>query len=190
MDRIQALELVRPHLTEHRYIHTLGVETAAAELAHRYGADAYKASIAAIFHDYAKFRPKEEMQEIVKQSDLPKDLLNYGTELLHAPVGALLLEREIGIKDEEILSAVYYHTTGNGSMTLLEKVIFLADYLEPNRQFPGVDEVRELSKVCLNKASLKAVQNTILFLMKQNQRIYPLTLDTYNGLQLEIKGKQ
>ncbi|MFC0188106.1 bis(5'-nucleosyl)-tetraphosphatase (symmetrical) YqeK [Fictibacillus aquaticus] len=189
MDRNKALELVRPHLTEHRYIHTLGVEKAAVELAGKYGADIEKARIAAILHDYAKFRPKEEMQAIVRQSSLPDDLLLYGTELLHAPVGAMLLEKEAGIKDKEILSAVSYHTTGRDSMTLLEKVIFLADYIEPNRIFPGVDEVRELAETSLEKASLKALQNTILFLMKQNQLIYPFTILAYNGLLREIKGK-
>lgn len=189
MDRTQALEIVKSHLTEHRYIHTIGVMETSITLAQKYGADVKKAEIAAIFHDYAKFRPKDEMRQIVKNEGLPQDLLLYGSEVLHAPVGSVLVKKEVGIHDVEILNAIYHHTTGNNNMTTLEKVIFLADYIEPNRQFPGVDEVREAAQQDLNKACLMAVKNTIHFLMKQNQKIYPLTFDTYHGLLEIIKQK-
>jgi predicted HD superfamily hydrolase involved in NAD metabolism len=190
MNRTDALKLVKPHLTDHRYTHTLGVLETSLILAEKYGADEKKAELAAIFHDYAKFRSKEEMIQIVKESDLPKDLLDYGTELLHAPVGALLVEKEAGIKDKEVLSAIYFHTTGNVKMSTLEKIIFLADYIEPNRIFPGVDEVREMAEMDLEKACLMAIRNTILFLMRQNQKVYPLSIATYNGLMDEIKTKK
>ncbi|ANX12985.1 phosphohydrolase [Fictibacillus arsenicus] len=190
MDRNKALEIVKKHLTEHRYVHTLGVLETSLKLAELYGGDLDKTETAAIFHDYAKFRPKDEMREIVKNENLPQDLLLFGSEVLHAPVGAFLVEKEIGIQDEEVLSAIYYHTTGNGNMNTLEKVIFLADYIEPNRHFPGVEEVREEAEKDLNKACLMAVKNTINFLMKQNQKIYPLTLETYNGLMDETQNKK
>ncbi|MFD1358271.1 bis(5'-nucleosyl)-tetraphosphatase (symmetrical) YqeK [Fictibacillus halophilus] len=190
MDRNKALEIVKKHLTEHRYVHTLGVLETSLKLAQLYGADLNKTETAAIFHDYAKFRPKDEMREIVKKENLPQDLLLFGSEVLHAPVGAFLVEKEIGIQDEEVLSAIYYHTTGNGNMNTLEKVIFLADYIEPNRQFPGVEEVREEAEKDLNKACLMAVKNTINFLMKQNQKIYPLTLESYNGLMDKTQNKK
>ncbi|MET3727719.1 putative HD superfamily hydrolase involved in NAD metabolism [Fictibacillus halophilus] len=190
MERTKALEIVKKQLTEHRFIHTLGVEETSLALAKKYGVDQKKAETAAIFHDYAKFRPKEEMREIVRSKGLSQDLLFYGNEVLHAPVGAYLVEREVGITDEDILSAIYYHTTGNGAMTTLEKVIFLADYIEPNRQFPGVESVREMAENDLDQACLMAVKNTITFLMKQNQKIYPLTFEAYNGLLQEIKFKK
>ncbi|MQR95497.1 bis(5'-nucleosyl)-tetraphosphatase (symmetrical) YqeK [Fictibacillus phosphorivorans] len=190
MERNKALEIVKKQLTEHRYIHTLGVEEASLVLAKKYGVDLKKAEIAAIFHDYAKFRPKEEMREIVRSERLSQDLLHYGNEVLHAPVGAYLVKKEVGITDEDILRAIYYHTTGNGAMTLLEKVIFLADYIEPNRNFPGVESVREMAENDLDQACLMAVRNTITFLMKQNQKIYPLTFEAYNGLLQEIKLKK
>ncbi|ANC77948.1 phosphohydrolase [Fictibacillus phosphorivorans] len=190
MERNKALEIVKKQLTEHRYIHTLGVEEASLVLAKKYGVDLKKAEIAAIFHDYAKFRPKEEMREIVRSERLSQDLLHYGNEVLHAPVGAYLVKKEVGITDEAILRAIYYHTTGNGAMTLLEKVIFLADYIEPNRNFPGVESVREMAENDLDQACLMAVRNTIAFLMKQNQKIYPLTFEAYNGLLQEIKLKK
>ena len=182
MERQVALNLVKSQLTEHRYLHTLGVMETAISLAEKYGADSKKAEIAAIFHDYAKFRPKDEMKEIITSQGMPQDLLLFNSELWHAPVGAYLVEKEAGVTDSEVLDAIRYHTSGRTCMTLLEKVIYLADYIEPGRHFPGVDEVRELAKEHLDKALVKAIQNTILFLMKKNQTIYPETFYTYNDL--------
>jgi len=182
MERQKALDLVKIQLTEHRYQHTLGVMETAISLAGKYGADVKKAELAAIFHDYAKFRPKEEMKEIIMSQGFPEDLLVYNTELWHAPVGAYLVEKETGVSDQEVLDAIRYHTSGRPNMTILEKVIYLADYIEPGRHFPGVEEVRELAKESLDKALVKSVQNTILFLMKKNQTIYPETFYTYNDL--------
>ena len=182
MDRQKALDLVKIQLTEHRYQHTLGVMETAIALAEKYGADVKKAEMAAIFHDYAKFRPKEEMKEIIVSKGMPQDLLLFNSELWHAPVGAFLVEQEAGITDPEILDAIRYHTSGRPNMTLLERIIYLADYIEPGRHFPGVEEVRALAQENLNEALVKSVQNTILFLMKKNQTIYPQTFYTYNNL--------
>ncbi|WP_342043359.1 bis(5'-nucleosyl)-tetraphosphatase (symmetrical) YqeK [Bacillus sp. OTU2372] len=182
MERQKALDIVKLQLTENRYQHTLGVMETAISLAEKYGADVKKAEIAAIFHDYAKFRPKDEMKEIIMSQGLPQDLLVYNTELWHAPVGAYLVEKEAGVSDNEVLDAIRYHTSGRPNMTLLEKVIYLADYIEPGRHFPGVEEVREIANENLEKALIKAIQNTILFLMKKNQTIYPETFYTYNDL--------
>jgi len=182
MEREIALNIVKKQLTEHRYQHTLGVMETAVKLAGRYGANIKKAELAAIFHDYAKFRPKEEMKDIIHSQGFPKDLLDYNAELWHAPAGAYLVEMEAGIKDQEVLDAIRYHTSGRPGMTLLEKIIYLADYIEPGRRFPGVDEVRAIAKENLNQALMKAVKNTILFLMNKNQPVYPESFLTYNDL--------
>jgi predicted HD superfamily hydrolase involved in NAD metabolism len=182
MERVEALKLVKTQLTDHRYQHTLGVMESALILAKQYGADEQKAETAAIFHDYAKFRPKDEMREIIVAQGFPEELLQFNAELWHAPVGAYLVEKEAGITDPEVLAAIRYHTSGRTGMSLLEKVIYLADYIEPGRQFPGVDIVREMAKENLDKALIKALQNTILFLLKKNQMIYPDTFFTYNEL--------
>jgi predicted HD superfamily hydrolase involved in NAD metabolism len=188
MERHEALAIVRKQLTEHRYQHTIGVMETAIELAKKYGADVKKAELAAIFHDYAKFRPKEEMKRIIIEQNMPSDLLQYGSELWHAPVGAYLVKTEVGIEDGEVLDAIRYHTSGRAGMTALEKVVYLADYIEPGRAFPGVEEVRELAQQNLDLALLKALQNTISFLMKKNEAIYPDTFYTYNDLAKKIKG--
>jgi predicted HD superfamily hydrolase involved in NAD metabolism len=182
MEREEALKIVKEQLTDHRYQHTLGVVETAITLAKKYGADEKKAETAAIFHDYAKFRPKDEMRQIILNQNFPQDLLHYHAELWHAPAGAYLVEREAGIKNKEVLDAIRYHTSGRPGMTLLEKVIYLADYIEPGRHFPGVDEVRALAKENLDKALIQAVKNTILFLMKKNQPVYPDSFKTYNDL--------
>jgi predicted HD superfamily hydrolase involved in NAD metabolism len=187
MDRNEALKIVKEQLTEHRYQHTLGVMETAIALANQYDADIKKAELAAIFHDYAKFRQKDEMKEIIISQRLPEDLLAFNPELWHAPVGAYLVEQEAGITDEDVLDAIRYHTSGRPGMTLLEKIIYLADYIEPGRHFPGVEEVRAIAKENIDKALIKAVQNTILFLMKKNQTVYPDSFYTYNDLVKKLE---
>ncbi|MBI0576419.1 bis(5'-nucleosyl)-tetraphosphatase (symmetrical) YqeK [Neobacillus cucumis] len=187
MERNEALKVVKEQLTDHRYQHTLGVMETAIILAKQVGADEKKAELAAIFHDYAKFRPKEEMREIILTQGFPQDLLEYNAELWHAPAGAYLVEKEAGITDTEVLTAIRYHTSGRIGMSLLEKVIYLADYIEPGRHFPGVEEVREMAKENLDKALIKSIQNTISFLLKKNQPIYPETFQTYNDLVKKLE---
>ncbi len=182
MNREKALEIVKKQLTKHRYEHTLGVMETAVQLAGKYGTDKKRAELAAIFHDYAKFRDKEEMKLIIQQQQLGDELLQFNSELWHAPVGAYLVEKEAEITDLEILDAIRYHTSGRPNMTCLEKVIYLADYIEPGRHFPGVEEVREMAEENLEQALLQAIKNTIHFLLKKNQRVFPLTILTYNDL--------
>lgn len=182
MDRETALKIVKSQLTDHRYQHTLGVMETAIELANRYGADPNKAMLAAIFHDYAKFRPKAEMKQIIIEQGMDPLLLQFNGELWHAPVGAYLVNVEAGITDEEILAAIRYHTSGRPEMTILDKIIYLADYIEPGRHFPGVEEVRDLAKEDLNGALIQAMKNTIVFLLKKNQPVFPDTFVTYNYL--------
>jgi predicted HD superfamily hydrolase involved in NAD metabolism len=182
MNRDQALQLVKPQLTEHRYLHTIGVMETAIKLAERYGADVKKAELAAIFHDYAKFRPKDEMKQIIVEQSMPPILLEYNSELWHAPVGAFLAEKEAGITDSEVLDAIRYHTSGRIGMTLLDKIIYLADYIEPGRHFPGVDEVRAIAEEDLDNALIQSMKNTIQFLMKKNQPVFPDTFNAYDSI--------
>ena len=180
MNRDKALAIVKGQLTEKRYIHTIGVMETSIALAEKYGADPKKAELAAIFHDYAKFRPEEEMKRIILEQNMPKDLLEFHPELWHAPVGAFLVREEAGISDREVLSAIRYHTTGRADMALLDKVVFLADYIEPGRSFPGVDAVRECAEESLDEAVFMALRNTISFLLSKNASIYPDTFHAYN----------
>lgn len=182
MERETALKAVKEQLTEHRYQHTIGVMETSISLARKYHVDEKKAELAAIFHDYAKFRPKEEMKDIIIEQGMAKNLLDFNSELWHAPVGAYLVEKEVGITDLEVLDAIRFHTSGRTGMTPLDKVIYLADYIEPGRHFPGVDEVREMAESNLETALIQAVKNSIQFLMRKNHPVYPNTIFMYNDL--------
>ncbi|OIJ16666.1 phosphohydrolase [Anaerobacillus alkalilacustris] len=185
MEKDKALCIVKEKLPNKRYVHTLGVLETAVNLAQKYGVDQKKVELAAVFHDYAKFRPIDEMKQIVVNENMDDALLLYGEELLHGPVGAYLVKQEFGIKDEDILDAIRYHTTGRPNMTLLEKIIYIADYIEPNRSFKGVEEVRELAQQDIDAALITSISNTINFLMKKKQPVFPATLAAYNYLILK-----
>ncbi|MRG86663.1 bis(5'-nucleosyl)-tetraphosphatase (symmetrical) YqeK [Salinibacillus xinjiangensis] len=183
MDLNDALEIVRPHLKTQRYEHTVRVVDTAVKLAKQNDVDQHQTELAAAFHDIAKYHPKEEMERTISsEPKLPKDLLEYHHELWHGPVGAYVIENKYGINDEQILNAIRYHTTGRAHMGTLEKVVFLADYIEPGRKFPGVDEVRESAWKDLNQGCRHALKNTINFLMSKKQPIYPDTFQAYNDL--------
>lgn len=190
MNKEEALLIVKKHLTAHRFEHTKGVLSTALELGKKRNLSKKKIELASIFHDYAKFRPKAEMRALIKEKELGNDFLQYGSELLHAPCGAYWVEHEVGIKDEEVLQAIRYHTTGRPKMTDLEKIIFIADYIEPNRQFPGVEAVRKVAQENLDEACIMALKNTIQFLLTKNQAIYPDTLATYNDFILNKREKE
>lgn len=187
MDRTKSLELVKPHLKLPRYEHTIRVADTAIDLAKHYQQPVDKVELAAIFHDYAKYRDRDEMQRWIETSTLPKDLLDYHPELWHGPVGALLIEREVGIRDRTILQAIHWHTTGKAYMNTIEKIIFLADYIEPGREFPGVENVREKATQDLDYAVFLALKNTIKHLLDKNQKIYPDAMHAYNHLNSKIK---
>ncbi|WP_404428779.1 bis(5'-nucleosyl)-tetraphosphatase (symmetrical) YqeK [Sutcliffiella horikoshii] len=190
MNREKALRLVKEQLTERRYIHTIGVMEAAIELAERYGVDEEKAELAAIFHDYAKFRDKEEMRRIIIDQKMPQDLLQFHDELWHAPVGAYLVEKEAGISDAEVLEAIRCHTSGKINMSTLDKVLYVADYIEPGRDFPGVEQVRDSAKSSLDIAVIQAMKNTITYLLKRNQPVYPDTFHAYNDMTMKVKERK
>ncbi|MNE50771.1 putative nicotinate-nucleotide adenylyltransferase [compost metagenome] len=158
----------------------------AIQLAKRYGEDPNRAELAAILHDVSKYWPTERMAGIIRDKNLPEELLSYDKELWHAPVGAWVAEHEYGVKDPEVLDAIRYHTSGRRGMTKLEKIVCLADYMEPGRDFPGVEQIRELSKQSLEQALAAGFSSTISFLLEKGKRIFPLTVEARNGLLEEI----
>lgn len=181
-DRESLLAQVRAQMNEKRYQHTLGVAQSARELAEKYGADPDKAELAGYVHDYCKCWPIEKMRGYLLRYDMPREIIEGGKELWHAFVGAVAIQTELGITDPEVLQAVRYHTTGRVGMSLLEKVVCVADYIEPGRSFPGVEEIRQLAGQSLEKALAVALGGTISFLIEQNKQVYPLTLLAYNDL--------
>ncbi|GGA36878.1 hypothetical protein GCM10007416_07300 [Kroppenstedtia guangzhouensis] len=187
MNQDERTEAVRKQLPKTRWEHTLRVVETAVELADRVGVDRKQARLAALLHDYCKFWPRERMERIIRERGLPQDLLKHHVELWHAPVGAEVVREELEVEDEGVLDAIRYHTTGRPHMSLLDKVIFLADYIEPGRQFPGVEEVRELARKDLDQAVLKSLDNTLVFLIQRGQKVYPLTVAARNDMVDRIR---
>lgn len=188
-NREELLARIRAQMHEKRYQHTLGVARSARELAERYGADPAKAELAGLLHDYCKCWPVEKMFEILVRHDMPTELLEGEKELWHAFAGAIVIQYDLGVTDPDILQAVRYHTTGRAGMSLLEKVVCVADYIEPNRSFPGVEKIRALADKDLDAALALALGGTIQFLIEKQKTVYPLTLTAYNDL-VSRKGKE
>ncbi len=174
------MQKVQMRMSERRFQHVLGVEKMAVALAEKYGCSPEKASIAALTHDYAKERPDDEFILVIKRDGFDSDLLNYGNAIWHGLVGASFVECELGITDPEILNAIRVHTTGAAKMTLLDKIIYVADYIEPGRNFPGVEDAREIALVDLDEAVAFETKHTLAHLIEQEQQIYPKTIETYN----------
>ncbi|NEW05141.1 HD domain-containing protein [Paenibacillus sp. SYP-B3998] len=190
MDREQLISAVKEQMPEKRWLHTLGVMETAVILAKRYGADPSKADLAAILHDYCKYWPVQEQAKIIRENnDLPQDLLAYDKELWHSHAGAYMAKSQFGVHDEEILDAIRYHTSGREGMTLLDKIVCLADYMEPGRDFPGVHNIREIAEHSIEKALIAGFDSTISFLVSKGKRIYPLTILTRNDLIEQIQSE-
>ncbi|CYU00735.1 TPA: bis(5'-nucleosyl)-tetraphosphatase (symmetrical) YqeK [Streptococcus suis 2524] len=186
-DRQALLEKIRVAMKPARFQHVLGVEQAALVLADQYGCDPKKASLAALLHDYAKEVEDQVFLDLIAKYDLDKDLLNWDNNIWHGVVGAYKIAEDFGLKDEEIFQAIQRHTIGAGQMTLLDRVLYVADYIEPNRDFPGVDEARRIAKESLDKAVAYETAQTISYLAKKGIPIYPQTLETYNGYVVWLK---
>jgi predicted HD superfamily hydrolase involved in NAD metabolism len=180
MDRKGILNSVKDRLPQKRWEHVLGVMETAVILAERFGANPVKADLAAI----------PQLEQVVIEQDIQGDLLRYDRQLLHAHVGAYVAEAEYGIGDLEILDAIRYHTSGREQMTILDKVVCLADYMEPGRDFPGVDEIRKLAEISLDHALIAGFDSTITYLVSKNKLIYPLTIIARNSLIEHIQTIQ
>jgi len=167
---------IQTHSTQSRKEHIDGVIATADILAKRYGADRQKTKLAALCHDLYRGIKDDALNIYVKQLGLPKKYLNNGN-LAHSKIAAEMIKKDFGIEDEDVLNAVRYHTTGRAGMSILEKVIFLADSIEPGRSYPGVEEIRDAAKIDLDQACLMCLERTIDYINKKGYFLDPDTLD-------------
>lgn len=186
MERDEYLAAIKTRMPEKRYIHTMGVMETAIELAVKYDENPKSAEIAAILHDIAKYADIEWMEKVVKDHGLDSRLAGWGAEILHGPIGAWIAENEFHIKDENILNAIRFHTTGRAGMSKLEKIIYIADMIEPNRKFDGVEKLRKKAQEDLDKAMRASIRHTILYLVQSKQAIYPVSIECYNDFYSEL----
>lgn len=173
-------------LSKKRFIHTLGVVNSAMYLAKKYGANIEDAHLAALLHDCAKEIPLLEMRDLVADLPCDQDMLHSGA-LLHGLAGMVLANTQYGVTNPDILEAIRVHTTGKENMSKLDKIIFLADYIEPNRKFPGVNDIRLAAEQSLDVGVLCGFDMTIRHLIDSRDSIYPLTILSRNDLLRHMK---
>ena len=175
------LSEIEKRLTYGRFVHSLNVADCAKALAERYGADPAKAYTAGLVHDIMKDTPKDALREYVIKSVGGDDrVLMSQKALWHAIAGAYALEHELGVDDKEILLAVRYHTSGRAGMTLLEKIVFTADFISADRNYPGAEEMRVYAFRSLAEAMEEGLNFTIKDLCGKRRPIYRDTVDAYN----------
>lgn len=181
-DNIENLaRILKPRVTEKRYVHSLGVMEEAKMLAHIHKADEAKAEIAGLLHDITKSLSPEEHASLIKTYNPSADPTETkSNNLLHAVTAPLVLEHELNITDPEILSAVRFHTTARPKMSLLEKILFVSDFTEPNRDYPDVRYYRKIAREDLDKALFLGLRWGLKSLLKRGEYIYRNTWETYN----------
>ncbi len=170
----------KERLSAKRFDHSKGVAKCAEKLADHYKADRHSAYVAGLLHDCAKELPLEEMSEITKCLDL-EPMVRESKNLLHGPAGAMLAKKHFDISDE-VFDACFYHTVGKENMSLLTKIIFIADMIEESRDFDGVEEIRRLAFEDIDRAVVLAIDSTLKHLVKKSAKIYPGTVKARNFL--------
>ena len=171
------------YLKHKRIPHVLGTEQEAIRLAERYGADVQKARVAALLHDCTKKLELEEQLALCEQYGIQLDSMEQETlKLLHSKTGAAIARDVFGV-DDEIYDAIWYHTTGHADMTLLEKIIYLADYIEPNRSFPGLDALRNVCYEDLDKGVFMGLEMSIEEMTSQGSLVHHATLEARDALK-------
>ena len=182
MDYKQIEEKLKEMLPEKRLKHSINVSKCAVKLSEIYNCDKEKAHIAGLVHDCAKYFTHKQIDDYIKQFNIELDPLEVNNiALSHSIVGSYVARHVFNISDKEIISAIKYHTTGRENMTILEKIIYMADLIEEGRKFPGVEKLRELTfNGKLEEALILSFNNTIKFVIEKNQLIHPRTVEARN----------
>ncbi|BBL79894.1 phosphohydrolase [Rubrobacter xylanophilus] len=173
----RAENLARARLSAKRYGHTLRVAQTAERLARRHGIDPQRARLAGLLHDAARELPPERLLKLAEEWDLPVDPFEReNPKLLHGPVAAELARRELGLDDEEVLRAIREHTTGSPGMGPLSLALYVADKIEPARDYPSVQRLRELARADLREAAVEALRRSVEHNERRGKRTHPASL--------------
>lgn len=180
---------MKEELSEDRFEHTLGVMYTAESLAMRYGVDMTKAAVAGLLHDCAKCIPNSQKIRLCKKHNLEvTENEEKNPSLLHAKLGTLLAQKAYGVNDPEILSAIRWHTTGKPDMTMLEMIVYMADYIEPNRdKAPNLREIRKLSFENLEEALYQVLESTLSYLSDRPDSVDPMTQLSFDFYKWKLK---
>ena len=179
--REDLLSKIKAVMSDKRFNHVLGVEQTAIELAERYGYDKEKAGLAGLLHDYAKEISDQEFLDLIDKYNLDPELKKWGNNVWHGMVGIYKIQEDLGVTDKDILHSIETHTVRSSQMSLLDKIVYVADYIEPGRRFPLVEEARAIAKESLDKAVAYETVHTVEHLAHQAFPIFPQTIETYNA---------
>ena len=184
-------KIISKRMKEARLRHSRNVAKEAVRLAKKYGADAQRAEIAGILHDATKETPEEEQLELIRRAGFVlSDMELSSHKLWHAISGAAFAKVEMGITDQEIIDAIRYHTTGRAEMSLLEKVIYIADFTSAERDYDGVDRMRKFADKDIDDACLEGLAFTITDLSERKLTINPDTFSGYNWFAAQKMKKK
>lgn len=187
----EIMAVLKERLTPRRYIHSLNVAESATMLARIYGADEEKAYTAGLVHDSCKDMPAGLQLSYLLENKVEMTDLEINTaKLYHAMSGKVFARNEFGIEDEDMLNAVRYHTTGRRGMSLLEKIIFVADFISDERDYNGVEIMREKAVSSLDEAIVEGLSFTIKDLIDAERLVHPDTLDAYNDSLFKIQQEK
>lgn len=181
------IDKLKTMLKPKRLQHSINVANCALKLSEIYNCDKEKAYLAGLIHDCAKYFTNDQVDSYVQKYNIKLDPLEIDNiALSHSVIGSFVIQDVFDIEDVDIINAVRYHTTGRENMSILEKIIFMADMIEEGRDFPGVDYLRELSfNGQLDKALITSFNNTIKFVIDNNQLIHPRSVKARNYLMQE-----
>ena len=183
--------LLREKLGDYRLRHSFAVADSARTLAQRYGGNEEKAYFAGLLHDVMKDAPKDEMLHFMQQAGVSLTAAElHNPKLWHAIAGEAYLRTVLHVDDADVLHAVRYHTTGRGKMSLLEKIIYIADYISEDRVYNGVDEMRSFAEESLERAMAFGLSFTITDLVNKGQVIHPDSVDCYNTICIEQRKEE
>lgn len=184
---VEFLEILKTRLTPQRLYHSICVAEQAKHLAEIFGGDAEKAYTAGLIHDIMRYEPPEKMLELIENDGqfLTESEKNI-TVTLHAIAGEVFLRKELNVTDKDILSAVRWHTTGKEDMSLLEKIIYVADLTSEDREYPDIIEVRAMAEESLDKTCLRGLSFTIEDNAKKCRPIHIDTIKAFNFLAERI----
>lgn len=186
MDYNKYKDILKERLNEKRYFHSLCVADEAKRLAILYGVDAEKAFFAGLLHDITKNATENEQLQMFEEFGIIADSITKNShKLWHAVTGAAYIKNILGITDEEVLSAVRYHTTAKRGMSLLEKILYLADFTSADRDYEDVDVMRKKVDISLDDAMRYALCYTIKELADKQVAIHPDTFEAYNEIMEE-----
>lgn len=175
-------------LSEKRYKHSLGVCDEAVKLAEKYGADTEKAYTAGILHDCAKGYDTDEQIKLCQKYGVVLDDITLACKpVIHAPLGAKIAKTEYGVNDKDVLDAIMCHTVAKENMSLLDKIIYIADMIEPMRDFDGVEELRKAAYENIDRAFILGLKQSIVFNAQKNKIIHPNTLSAWNYMLMNGK---